>query len=581
MASCAQRFSLFLIIAVLQGVLPATVTGQTPVDPDSVVVVANKFVPGSVKIARKYMKMRAIPKSNLITIRATDSETLSRESYLETIHNPLLKALIKQDLINAIPGKKDSLGRETATIFENPIRYIVLCYGVPTRVTNKPVADIDDLDLRKKRFTGKMLAVGQSFEKGKLAKNVASVDGELALLLRKDVPWNGFIPNPYYRNLKPEKVRDILKVMRLDGPSRKSVEKLLENTLIGERDGLKGMAYVDLDGRGGGYQIGNDWMARAAMAFEMLGFETIQHSARPTFPVDSRFDAPALYAGWYSGNVQGPFALPGFKFATGAVAAHLHSASASPLRSVDRAWVGPLIELGACATFGNVEEPYLQFTHNFDLYFSSLADGWNVADAAYYALPVLSWQAIAIGDPFYRPLAKSLGEQLENIGKPENSLEDQYVIIRKVNSLKKEQPETALKLAVQGMIKSPGPALGLVQAQLLEETGDIPGARRVLLQFSDIIPTDTNDWGLYAKIADTLLRLDDPDSSLRIYQNLEKVQMPGKVQLAFLKRGIQSANKAGEPRLASEWELLVNPPKPPSENTEKSRKIPGSDPAPQ
>ena len=59
--------------------------------------------------------------------------------------------------------------------------------------------------------------------------------------------------------------------------------------------------------------------------------------------------------------------------------------------------------LGVTATLGTVFEPYLQFTHRPSLFLRALSRGKNFGDAVYYALPALSWQAVAIGDPLYRP----------------------------------------------------------------------------------------------------------------------------------------------------------------------------------
>jgi len=50
-------------------------------------------------------------------------------------------------------------------------------------------------------------------------------------------------------------------------------------------------------------------------------------------------------------------------------------------------------------TLGNVYEPYLQMTHHFDIFQTRLLAGHTVVEAAYMALPVLSWQNVVLGDP--------------------------------------------------------------------------------------------------------------------------------------------------------------------------------------
>lgn len=113
----------------------------------------------------------------------------------------------------------------------------------------------------------------------------------------------------------------------------------------------------------------------------------------------------AAYFGWYSENIDGPFSDAFFRFVPGAVAAHLHSFSATTLHDPVKGWTGPLILRGASASVGNVYEPYLAFTTDFGLMESQLLAGHNLADSYYAAQPVLSWMSILVGDPLYRPYA--------------------------------------------------------------------------------------------------------------------------------------------------------------------------------
>jgi hypothetical protein len=113
----------------------------------------------------------------------------------------------------------------------------------------------------------------------------------------------------------------------------------------------------------------------------------------------------ALYYGWYAQNVSGPFNQPGFRFTPGAIAIHIHSFSATTLRDPNISWVGPLIARGAAASIGNVYEPFLQITAHLDLFNDRLIHGFTLAESAYASLPALSWMAVVVGDPLYRPYA--------------------------------------------------------------------------------------------------------------------------------------------------------------------------------
>ena len=111
----------------------------------------------------------------------------------------------------------------------------------------------------------------------------------------------------------------------------------------------------------------------------------------------------ALYFGWYSEQVAGPFTRGGFKFQPGAVACHIHSYSATSVRDPFKWWVGPLLDKGAAAVLGNVYEPYLSLTTHLDVFAEHLLDGDTLVESAYAAQPGLSWMNPVVGDPLYRP----------------------------------------------------------------------------------------------------------------------------------------------------------------------------------
>lgn len=546
-------------------------------DPASVVVLANRAVEGSEKVARAYLKRRGIPEKNLILLRASDRERISRAEYIETIHNPVIRTLLKRRLIDAMENRADAFGRETPIVLKNPLRYLVLCYGMPLLVQSEGDQRPDDLALRERQLVGQYSVLVETFSSGPMAKDEATVDGELALLLIRDAPINGFFPNPHYRNQQLNAAPDVLRVNRIDGPTPESVIRMLDSALEGERSGLRGRAYIDLDKRGGSYQLGDDWLNAVANMARRTGYDTTVDDARATLPADSRFDAPVLYAGWYAENVNGPFLLPGFRFPAGAIAVHLHSFSARSMRDARHSWVAPFVDRGVAATVGNVTEPYLTLTHNFDLLFAALMSGWSFGDAAAFALPGLSWQAVAVGDPLFRPFARSLPDQLEAVGDPLQIFQDQYVSIREINLLMAaDKPEAALQAAGRGMVRSPGPALGLRRAELLRAQGQPGKARDVLGFLSRMQPEGPGDWGLFAVIADHLREWGDADTALKIYQQLEAQPMPQPVQLAFLKRGIQAAQDAGRADIAIEWQARVEPPAPPQPQPQSPQPAPSS-----
>jgi hypothetical protein len=107
-------------------------------------------------------------------------------------------------------------------------------------------------------------------------------------------------------------------------------------------------------------------------------------------------------------TASGPWVTPPNRFEPGAIAYHLHSASASTVRSATQNWVGPLIAHGADATMGAVYEPYLALTPHLDIFTRRLLMGQTFAEAAYASQKGLSWMITVVGDPLYRPFARPI-----------------------------------------------------------------------------------------------------------------------------------------------------------------------------
>lgn len=513
------------------------------------------------RVARDYLRQRNIPQQNLIAIPMATSESVDRSEFISTILNPFIEHLIETSLIEAFDAGFDPIGRKRITILKNPFRYLVLCYEVPVHIREMENCP-DEPDWIRAAFQGKSETIPQ-FETGPLAKNEASVDAELALILKRDQPLRGFVPNPFFKNTSPTGITDILKVSRLDGPSARSAINLVASALRAEEFGLAGRAYVDEDGREGAYKKGNQWLANCASLFEKAGFDLTHDTNRHTLSTDSRFDAPALYAGWYARHLDGPATIEGFRFPDGAVAAHLHSFSASPLRSASKGWVGPLVHRGVAATFGNVAEPYLDFTHQFDAFFAALLNGWNIADAAYFAQPTLSWQNIVVGDPLYQPFKRSLAEQLDLTGNPMRLLMEQYVFIRAINlKLAEGTVEDANKLIARAMRSSPGPALALRKAQI-EALNNSKTDAAALTLIAQIESYSADQWGLFAEIADTLVSLGCENDGVDIYSKIVDASDSDALLRSFLPRAIKAAQEAGQLDLSSKWftqlQLLETP----------------------
>lgn len=369
---------------------------------DEVVVVYNSRVPESKQIAEYYALKRQVPTNQIFGFDLPTGEDMTRREYEIQLQLPLAKAIkanklwhFETELVHATNGQPEKL---IWRIDQSRIRYALLCYGVPVRISPDPSYQEE---------TNEKL-------RPELRRNEAAVDSELALLplVNEKVPLTGPLRNAFYGATNEVLLRPtsgLLLVTRLDGPTPEIARGLVDKALQGEKDGLWGRAYFDLRNiTDPQYKMGDDWIRNASEICRHLGFETIIDEKPETFPAAFPMSQIAMYIGWYDANASGPFTRPTVEFMPGAFAYHLHSYSAHPFRSATQAWVGPLLAKGATITMGCVEEPYLAGTPDMTIFTARLMyNGMSFGEAAYACQPVLSWQTTVVGDPLYRPFGKN------------------------------------------------------------------------------------------------------------------------------------------------------------------------------
>ena len=366
----------------------------------SVAVVYNKNVPESREIARYYAQRRDVPEDQVLGLDLPKLETISRKQFSDELEEPLYRWLVRRKLFAPNPKPREKAGDpHYRAILEARVRYLVLCYGVPLRVAHEPA----------------LLEPAAANFRVELKQNGAAVDSELSVLplLRQDLlragPLNNWVLGATNAALLSP-LNGILMVARLDGPTPEIARRLVDKAMQAETNGLWGRAYIDSRGlQTGEYKLGDDFMRLAAAACRRAGLDTIFDDKEATFPPELPVAQAAVYAGWYSQEVCGPFAQPGVEFMPGAIAYHLHSSSAATLHSATAHWAGPLLAQGATVTMGCVTEPYLAGTPNIGIVLDRLLDqGFTFGEAAYAGQNVLSWMITVVGDPLYRPKALSL-----------------------------------------------------------------------------------------------------------------------------------------------------------------------------
>ncbi len=458
---------------------------------EEVVVVYNSNMPESRMVAEHYAKVRQVPSKQVYGMALSTNEEISRVEFRDSLQVPLAKKMesdglwkfgtVKFRANNGIPESS------VTQIVASKIRYAVLCYGVPLKISSDP--DIHEV-------------ISQRIQP-ELRRNEASVDSELVWLPLSQMkfPLTGIFPNWLYGSTNISSytpTNGFLLVARLDGPSAEIANGLVDKAVQAERDGLWGRAYFDARGlpkTDTNYFMGDQWMLIAAQVARQIGFETTVDNNPATFLTSFPMSHIAIYCGWYDGSVSGPFTLPKVEFMPGAFAYHLHSFSASTVRSADQNWCGPLLAKGATCTMGCVYEPFLSATPNVAVFLEIFGSGFTFGEAAWAAQPALSWQTTIIGDPLYHPFLKSPQRLHAELSRAKNPL-DEWAYLRLFN-------------------------LALTHGSRMAEVAEL---------LSNLAVT-TNSSVLTEKLADLYAAQGKPSSAIRSYQDALKLKSSPEQQI--------------------------------------------------
>jgi uncharacterized protein (TIGR03790 family) len=364
------------------------------------VVVFNENDLDSIALAGQYSELRGIPTKNLVGVKCSVAEEITRDDYDRSIAEPLRKIFEQRGWWKLREENTDA-GRVENT----KIRFVALMRGIPLKISQFASYPGDKSDGEPPEI---------------FTRNSAAVDSELSVLGLWSKQISGVQQNPYYRETKTIAETDLesqLLVCRLDGESAAVVRRMMEDSVAAEKEGLRGFVYVDALGlKEGGLVVGDKWLHEAARDAREHGLPVILDNGPALFPNAYPMRHCALYVGWYSEQVMGALARDGFRLPRGSVAYHIHSFSAVTLRQRGRNWCAPLLEAGAAATLGNVYEPYLGLLPRPDVFTQRLREGFTFAEAAYMSQQYLSWMTTFVGDPLYRPFMNSAQAK----PKPEN-----------------------------------------------------------------------------------------------------------------------------------------------------------------
>ncbi len=355
-------------------------------DASMAIVVFNENDPDSEPLARYYAERRGIAKDHLVGLKCTTAEEISREEYDRDIAGPLRQIFESRGWWR-LRAADDPAGRVEATT----IHFVAVMRGLPLRIAQ----------------TANYPGDSPNGPPAIAAHNEAAVDSEIAALGLFSSSISGVTQNPYFRSftrIEDARIPALLLVGRLDGPTPETVRRMVVDSIMAEREGLHGFAYIDARGtKDPGLKEGDTWLFKLAAEARKNGIPVILDSGEGVFPPAYPMRDAALYFGWYTENVSGPMARPDFQFTRGAVAVHIHSFSAVSLRDSKKFWCAPLLAAGAAATLGNVAEPYLALTPQLDVFYDRLRAGFTLAESAWASELAISWMTTCVGDPLYRP----------------------------------------------------------------------------------------------------------------------------------------------------------------------------------
>ena len=335
----------------------------------NILLVVNRNDPASRQIADYYRLRRSVPKTNVCYLDTTSDETIYWQTYIDRIETPVANCLKNSHLVEQV-------------------LYIVTTMGVPLRIDGM----------------GGSLQVSEH----------SSVDSDLALLYAKlkgvQFPRAGVVPNPYFAQRDMpfrHPLVSIYLVTRLAAYDVADVKAMIDYSLAARN---RGKFVIDASAPGG---EGNNWLHAAAM---LLPPDRVILDDSPAV-LSNQHDVIG-YASWGSNDPNRKHRWSGFEWLPGAIATEFVSSNARTVKRPPDKWdltgyadrehwfagspqslSADYLREGVTGVSGNVYEPFLTGCVRPEYLFPAYAQGRNLAESYYLALPFLSWQGVIFGDP--------------------------------------------------------------------------------------------------------------------------------------------------------------------------------------
>jgi len=383
-------------------------------EPDEILVIANKDVAASGRIARYYCQKRDVPAKNILSLSLGPSlnDTISRNDYERYLAGPVRERL----LTTRPPGK---------------IRCLLTTYGVPIKVgprgaliglegklkelkelAKQEKSRLEQLEKNSQAGSPEHQECGRRLEQMQMdidrisgRETNASVDSELSMVLFAPYELYRWQPNMLKNDTLGLDFRTLM-VSRLDGPDYTIVKGLVDKAIAAEKTGLKGIAYIDSRGIAHIRDLPGFFdqsLLDLAMFIRLRTTMPVKEEQTENLFEPNSCPRTAIYCGWYSLKKY----VDAFDFVDGAIGYHIASFEAADLRDPNSSqWCPAMLRKGITATLGAVAEPYLHAFPAPRAFFGELFDGRCLVEAYYRTQPFNSWQLVLIGDPLYRPFKK-------------------------------------------------------------------------------------------------------------------------------------------------------------------------------
>ena len=389
-------------------------------EPDEILVIANKHITESVQIAQYYSRQRGVPDRNILALPLGTSlqDTISRDDFEKLLVRPIRQQFFTQQFL----GK---------------IKCLVTIYGVPIKVGKRGILADKKNELREleelteqeekkiERFKQDNWTNSRAYklaqdELAQLQLKIdringketnASVDSELSMVLFDNYDlyrWQLNYLNETLNtgNIDASNLRlGTLMVSRLDGPDEGVAKGLIDKAMRAEKAGLKGIAYIDSRGISSKNLYGRFDQSLRDLAILTKSETKMPVEEERTAELFAPGSCPqtAIYCGWYSVKKY----VDAFDFVDGAIGFHIASFEAVNLRDPNSSqWCPAMLKNGITATLGPVAEPYLHTFPEPSAFFKELYEGKCLVEAYYNTKPFNSWQLVLIGDPLYKPFKK-------------------------------------------------------------------------------------------------------------------------------------------------------------------------------